>query len=116
MAVLINLEKPENCSECLLCHRFGNVVHYCFLSDKNAHPIQAKKKWCPLVPVEEATICGYPLRNLVAFAVACVKNNVDEHDLKEFANNAEFAIKCIVDEQKKVFERALEKLMQEVQG
>ena len=37
-------------------------------------------------------VYGYPIKDLIAFAIACRKNGVEYEDLKTFAHNVEFGI------------------------
>jgi hypothetical protein len=53
------------------------------------------------------TIYGYPVNELIAFAAACRENDVDEKDLKTFANNARFAFETVHAETEAAFQRAI---------
>ena len=57
---------------------------------------------CPLDAFQDESshslIFGYPLEYLVAFAEACRRANVDESDLKTFANNCAFAYATMAEE------------------
>lgn len=53
------------------------------------------------------TIYGYPVNELIAFATACRENDVDEKDLKTFANNARFAFEIVHAETEAAFQRAI---------
>lgn len=50
------------------------------------------------LPSAEPTLYGYNLDYLVAFALACERAEVTNEDLKEFANNYEFAFDTVQKE------------------
>lgn len=113
IGVLIQgLSMPVDCDHCHFiddvegsCHcvieRQCYKRHY-FPGYKDTRPREKGKRaaWCPLIPIEDASIYGYPMRELLAFAIACQRNGVDEHDLHKFALNAEFALKVVADAQR----------------
>lgn len=46
----------------------------------------------------EKTCCGYDEKELIVFAIACRRNEVDEKDLKTFAQDCEFAWRVMQEE------------------
>ena len=57
----------------------------------------------------EKTCCGYDVKELITFATACRRAGVSENDLKEFANDCEFAWKIMQKEIYSAIEEAFEK-------
>ena len=55
-----------------------------------------------------ATVYGYPAKDLVMFAYACRELNVRELDLKKFVSNVRFAFEFAEKDQEKMLRRALE--------
>ena len=58
--------------------------------------------------LENATVYGYPVKDLVLFAYACREMNVSELDLKEVVQNVAFAFNFVNREQEKMLKRALD--------
>ncbi len=52
---------------------------------------------------DDATICGYEPRQLMAFADACHRAGIKESDLHEFVGNVEFANNYLVSKVKENF-------------
>ena len=57
----------------------------------------------------EKTCCGYDEKELIAFAIACRRNEVDEKDLKTFAQDCEFAWQVMQEEFESKIREAFEK-------
>ena len=57
----------------------------------------------------EKTCCGYDEKELIAFAIACRRNEVDEKDLKTFAQDCEFAWRVMQEEFESKIREAFEK-------
>ena len=57
----------------------------------------------------EKTCCGYDVKELIAFAIACRRAEVDEKDLKCFAQNCESAWKVMQEEFNNAIKETLEK-------
>lgn len=57
----------------------------------------------------EKTCCGYDEKELIAFAIACRRNEVDEKDLKSFAQDCEFAWRVMQEEFESKIREAFEK-------
>lgn len=57
----------------------------------------------------EKTCCGYDVKELIAFAIACRRAGVDEKDLKCFAQNCESAWKVMQEEFNNAIKETLEK-------
>ena len=55
------------------------------------------------------TCCGYDVKELIAFAIACRRAGVDEKDLKCFAQNCESAWKVMQEEFNNAIKETLEK-------
>ena len=55
------------------------------------------------------TCCGYDEKELIAFAIACRRNEVDEKDLKTFAQDCEFAWRVMQEEFESKIREAFEK-------
>lgn len=108
------MEMPKNCYECPFLF---DEAEYCPIRGRN---VDAREKAeqrdgaCTLIDFDDSTIYGYKMKELIAFADACRKNGVDERDMKAFANNCEWALKVISDEQKKLFEEAWKKSFGEI--
>ena len=60
-------------------------------------------------PDAEKTCCGYDVNELISFATACRRAGVDEKDLKNFAQDCEFAWKVMQKEICSAIEEAFEK-------
>ena len=59
----------------------------------------------------EKTCCGYDVKELIAFAIACRRAGVDEKDLKCFAQDCEFAWKVMQEEFNNAIKETLEKMV-----
>lgn len=46
-------------------------------------------------PLEEATLYGYPLEELIMFARACIACGITAEDMKQFAANHDFIVKAL---------------------
>lgn len=46
-------------------------------------------------PLEEATLYGYPLEELIMFARACIACGITAEDMKQFATNHDFIVKAL---------------------
>ena len=57
----------------------------------------------------EKTYCGYDVTELIGFATVCRRAGVDEKDLKNFAQDCEFAWKVMQKEVYSAIEEAFEK-------
>ena len=57
----------------------------------------------------EKTCCGYDVKELIAFAIACRRAGVDEKDMKCFAQNCESAWKVMQEEFNNAIKETLEK-------
>lgn len=55
------------------------------------------------------TCCGYDVKELIAFAIACRKAGVDEKDLKYFAQNCESAWRLMQEEFEQAIKKTIEK-------
>lgn len=59
------------------------------------------------LPSAQQTCGGYDIKKLVAFAIACQRAGVNEKDLKEFAQNCEFAWETMEKEFNKTLRETL---------
>ena len=112
MIFIPNMEIPETCDACPFGNQADAVSYGCACLDYCFHMFDYasfRHEDCPLKDFDDLTIFGYNARNLIAFAIACEKYGVDKRDLKAFANNCEWALKAISDEQRKAFEEAWKK-------
>ena len=52
---------------------------------------------------EHCHVYGYPIQPLIAFAYACRKNGVGDQDLREFAQNVQFAFDVVTSDLKELY-------------
>lgn len=64
--------------------------------------------------LENATVYGYPAKDLIMFAWACREMNVSELDLKKFVGNVSFAFDFVQKEYEKMLNRTLEDVLEDM--
>ena len=103
------MEMPKNCYECPFLF---DEAEYCPVRGVNVdarEKAEQRDDICTLVDFDDSTIYGYKMKELIAFADACRKYGVDERDMKAFANNVEWSLKIVCEEQRKVFEETFKR-------
>lgn len=63
--------------------------------------------------LNKQTIYGYPLEDLLAFALACRQQGISNNDLSDFVNNLEFAFDVIETERNRILEEQLKQWISE---
>jgi predicted transcriptional regulator len=58
---------------------------------------------------EKSTFCGYSAKELLMFADACRRSNINEVDLHEFCTNVESAWKYIIEKTHEEIEKEIER-------
>lgn len=65
---------------------------------------------------EFCTVYGYPVRDLMIFALACRKNGVEGQDMRVFAQNAELAYIVVSRDLEESLERAFNEQFDRLRG
>ena len=122
MSVVVKgMEIPENCWECtesglnVGVSANNAVCPYCYRIVHDHNMKESRHPDCPLDAYQDESspslIFGYPLEYLVAFAEACRRANVDEDDLKTFANNCTFAYAAMAEEYRQNINHVIDAFM-----
>ena len=122
MSIIVKgMKMPENCWECLetdlniAVSVFGGMCPYCEKIRTDHDMKTGRHPECPLDAYQDESshslIFGYPLEYLVAFAEACRRANVDESDLKTFANNCTFAYATMAEEYRQQVNQVIDAFM-----
>lgn len=74
------------------------------LTLKGAPPIEKRK----MGELEEQTVMGYPLKELVIFAAACRKQNISDDQLRDFVLNLRAAYDLVTLEIRESFDAVLD--------
>lgn len=85
--------------------------------DDDEYGMGQRSEWCHIKKIierlpsaqPEKTCCGYDVNELISFATACRRAGVDEKDLKNLAQDCEFAWKVMQKEIYSAIEEAFEK-------
>ncbi len=119
--VVKGMEMPENCWECtesglnVGVSVFGGICPFCVKIVEDHNIKTGRHPDCPLDAYQDESshslIFGYPLEYLVAFAEACRRANVDESDLKTFANNCTFAYATMAEEYRQQVNQVIDAFM-----